>query len=386
MAERHPVFALGPSGCISLDDIDPPALPGDDWVRVGTTLSGICGTDLSYILASGSPSLEVFVSFPYTLGHENIGKIESVGDAAHGWAVGDRVIVNPSLGCLARGKDVLCSPCARGEYGLCRVAAVGDHRIARGAQIGFCRTVGGGWSSHFVAHISQLHRADDISDSLAVLADPLASALRPVLLHPPTENDRVLVFGAGTIGLLTILSLRQTGWQGHIAAIGRYPFQRELAHRAGANSVAANMAEYMEGREEPRLQTGAAGPVQTSVEPSLVYDTVGSTRTFSDALYVLRERGQVVMVGGAYKVRADFGRIVRRGLQVNGVYAYGRVPGPHGPVDVYERAIQGLRAESIAALDLVSHEFPLVEYKRALLTALDKKKTKCVKVAFRFAA
>src|SRR5690606_13284261 len=96
---------------------------------------------------------------------------------------------------------------------------------------------GGGWSPFFVAHRSQLHRADDIPDDLAVLADPLVSALRPVLLFPPRPDDVVFVIGAGTIGILTVRALRAIGWRGTVAVLGRYDFQLELAERAGASHV-----------------------------------------------------------------------------------------------------------------------------------------------------
>src|SRR5690625_4682183 len=46
-SSRRPRAALGRLGCISLDEVEPPALPGPEWVRIETTLSGICGSDLA---------------------------------------------------------------------------------------------------------------------------------------------------------------------------------------------------------------------------------------------------------------------------------------------------------------------------------------------------
>src|SRR5687767_3844755 len=68
-AARRPALALGPLGCISLDDVEPPALPGPEWVRVQTTLSGICGSDLSAVTAHDSFTLEPFGAYPFTFGH-----------------------------------------------------------------------------------------------------------------------------------------------------------------------------------------------------------------------------------------------------------------------------------------------------------------------------
>jgi threonine dehydrogenase-like Zn-dependent dehydrogenase len=148
-------------------------------------------------------------------------------------------------------------------------------------MIGYCPAVGGGWSAEFVAHRTQLHSAEHIDDDVAVLADPLASALRPVLLHPPVEGDVVLVIGAGTIGIMTVKSLRAIGWSGPLACLARYAFQAELARRAGADEVfrtadeAYRWAEQMPGAvaHKPTL---AGRFVEGG--PSLVFDvTVGVT-------------------------------------------------------------------------------------------------------------
>src|SRR5687768_5315738 len=74
-AARRPALALGPTGCVSFDDVEPPALPGPEWVRVETALSGICGSDLSAITAHDSFTLEPFGAYPFTFGHENVGVV-----------------------------------------------------------------------------------------------------------------------------------------------------------------------------------------------------------------------------------------------------------------------------------------------------------------------
>ena len=233
-ASRRPALALGPGGCLSLDDVAPPALPGPDWVRVESTLSGVCGSDLAAITAHDSFTLEPFGAFPFTFGHENTGRVVEAGTEAGDWKPGDAVVVNPMLACEQRGIEP-CPACVRGEYGLCRRTQ--DGAIGNGPMIGYSPATGGGWSKTFVAHRSQLHDAAGLTDDVAVLTDPLASSLRPVLLHPPQDGDVVLVIGAGTIGALTVRALRATGWEGPLACLGRYDFQLELAEAAGADRV-----------------------------------------------------------------------------------------------------------------------------------------------------
>lgn len=382
-ARRRPSLALGRSGCISEDEVEPPPLPGDDWVRVETTLSGICGSDLSAVTAHDSFTLEPFGAYPFTFGHENIGRVVERGSAAAEWESGTPVVVNPMLACEQRGLEP-CAACLRGESGLCRRTTDGE--LGKGPMIGFCPTVGGGWSRSFVAHRSQLHRADDLDDRVAVLADPFVSALRPVLLHPPTADDVVLVIGAGSIGLMTVLALRATGWRGTVAVSGRYRFQRELALQAGADRVLSNRDEIrdwatsLEGARgyEPTL---APGFVEGG--PSLIYDTVGSESTAKSSLAYTREGGRIIMVGGAAAISADWTRLWYRQLTLAGVFAYGLAPYGGEKRDIYDVALELIRGGAFGDLDLVTHEFALEEYRDALGAALDKDGHRSVKVVFR---
>lgn len=381
-ATRRPALALGPLGCVALEEVDPPPLPGADWVRVESTLSGICGSDLSAVTAHDSFTLEPFGAFPFTFGHENVGRVSEAG-AATGWERGERVVVNPMLACEQRGLEA-CPACSRGEYGLCRNTRAGD--IGAGPMIGYSPGAGGGWSRSFVAHRSQLHRADGLDDETAVLTDPLASALRPVLLHPPAEEDVVLVIGAGTIGALTVAALRATGWEGPLACLGRYDFQLELAGAAGADHVFRSRDEaYRWAAALPHAHAYRPTLAPRFVEggPSLIYDTVGSESSIGDALALTREGGRVVLVGAAARVRADWTRLWYRQLTIAGIFAYGTAPFRGAERDIYDSSLELLRTDGITRLGMVTHVFGLEEYRAALATALDKGGHRSVKVAFR---
>jgi threonine dehydrogenase-like Zn-dependent dehydrogenase len=382
-ARKSAGFALSPLGCVSLDEVDAPALPGPEWLRIETTLSGICGSDLSAVTAHDSFTLEPFGAYPFTFGHENVGRVTEVGADAGDWKVGERVIVNPMLACQQRGLEE-CAACARGEYGLCRRTK--DGVLGTGPMIGYCPTVGGGWSRSFVAHRSQLHRTGELSDEVAVLTDPFASALRPVLLHPPQDDDVVLVIGVGTIGALTIKALRLTGWQGTIATYARHPFQQQLAEKSGANVILRGRDElYRWAGELPgaRAYKPTLAPRFVEGGPSLVYDTVGTTSSIGDALGLTREGGRIVLVGAAARVGVDWTRVWYRQLTVAGVFAYGLAPFGDRKRDIYDASIELIRRDSFAELDLVTHVFALEEYRAALAAALDKHGHRSVKVAFR---
>ncbi|HET9440336.1 MAG TPA: alcohol dehydrogenase catalytic domain-containing protein [Longimicrobiales bacterium] len=383
-AARRPALALGATGCVTFDEVDPPALPGDEWVRISTALSGICGSDLSAITANDSFTLEPFGAYPFTFGHENVGVVDAVGAAAGSFQPGQRVIINPMLACRQRGLTPPCDACARGEYGLCRRTR--DGVVGTGPMIGFCPQAGGGWSRYFVAHHSQLHDAGDLPDDVAVLTDPFASSLRPVLLHPPRADDSILVIGAGSIGALTVKALRLFGWRGDINVLGRYSFQLELAERAGATRCFRSRAEvYKWAGSLPGAVSYQPTLAPKFVEggPSLVYDTVGSASSIADALALTREGGRMVLVGAAAKVEVDWTRIWYRQLSVAGVFAYGSAPYQGQQRDIYDVSIQLMRNDGLGELNMVTHVFPLEEYRAALSAALDKNGSRSVKVVFR---
>ena len=376
-------MALGRTGCLSLDTVEAPPLPGPDWVRVRSTLSGICGSDLAAVTAHDSFTLEPFGAFPFTFGHENVGVIAEAGAAAGDWQVGERVIVNPMLSCRQRGLD-FCAACARGEYGLCRRTTEGA--LGTGPMIGYCPTVGGGWSREFVAHVSQLHPTGTLSDEVAVLTDPFASALRPVLLHPPREDDVVLVIGSGSIGVLTVRALRLAGWAGPIAVLARHAFQAESASAAGATTILRSRDElYRWAEQQPgaRMYKPSLAPRFVEGGPSLVFDTVGTESSIGDAFALAREGGRVVLVGAAARVRADWTRLWYRQLTVAGVFAYGLVPFDGSERDIYDVSIELMRRDGFEELGLLTHVYELEEYRAALTAALDKAGHRSVKVAFR---
>ncbi len=383
-ARRLPALALGPAGCISLDDVAPPALPGPDWVRIRTALSGICGSDLSAVTAHDSFTLEPFGAYPFTFGHENTGVVEEIGANAGAWQVGQRVIVNPMLACRQRGLTPPCAACARGEYGLCRRTREG--LVGGGPLIGYCPGTGGGWARSFVAHVSQLHNAGDFPDDVAVLADPFAASLRPVLLHAPNADDVVLVLGGGTIGGLTIRALRATGFAGEITALARYDNQRELARMAGASRVLRNHDELFQWAGAlPQASTykPTLGPRFVEGGPSLIYDTVGSQSSLQDALALTREGGRIVLVGAAARATTDWTRVWYRQLSIHGVFAYGLAPFNGARRDIYQAAVELMRTARLDELRMVTHVFPIEEYRAALSTALDKRGHGSIKVVFR---
>jgi L-iditol 2-dehydrogenase len=377
---RLRALSTGRLGFVRLDRVDPPALPAGDWVRLTPRLSGICGSDLGVITAHDSFTLEPYGAYPFTFGHEIVATVSETGPAVTRWSVGDRVVVNPMLSCRQKGEEP-CPSCAREAYGLCRRATDGQ-----GGITGFSPLTGGGWSDGLVAHESQLWAQGDLSDDVALLTDPFASALRGVLLEPPTPGDVVLVLGAGTIGLLTILALRATGWDGTIAALARYGFQARRAADAGADTVLdSREALYEWAASLPGAAVHKPTLARRFVEggPSLIHDTVGSGGTVRDSLALTREGGRIVLTGAAARAELDLTRLWHRQIRLVGAMVYGPVELRGRRMDVFDAALELIRREDPGDLALLTHTFELEEYRDAITVALSKRGHESIKVAFR---
>ena len=234
---------------LQLEDAPDPGLPTPQWVRVKPLLSGICGSDLGTLSSENSPYFSPITSPPFVMGHEVVGEV--VEDNS-GFRAGERVVLEPALGCAVRGIDPPCPYCASGRHALCLNVARGD--ISPGIQTGFCRDTGGGWSQGtLVAHPSQLHRVPDaVPDEAAVAIEPLACAVHAALGAVPAPGDTTLVIGAGSVGLFTVAALRHLTDAGRIICVAKHERQREEALRLGATEVVHPKETYTKLPEDAR--------------------------------------------------------------------------------------------------------------------------------------
>jgi len=164
LASEWRAGAGGRFGPLRLVDVEPPPLPGPGWQRLLPRLTGICGSDLATVDGRSSRWFEPIVSFPFVPGHEVVADTED----------GRRAVIEPVLGCQARGISPMCPACRDGRRRHC-VNLTGGH-LRPGLQTGYCNDTGGGWSLAFAAHQSQLHYVPDPPvDEAAVLAvdDPV---------------------------------------------------------------------------------------------------------------------------------------------------------------------------------------------------------------------
>ncbi len=356
--------AVGP---LHLVETSAPELPGEGWQRVRTRLAGICGSDLSTVEGHASRYFEPWVSFPFVPGHEVIGEL----------ADGTRVVLEPVLGHAARGFDPPAPDAAPGDGDDYRHLVAGD--LEPGIQTGYCASTGGGWSTEFVAHTSQLHPVPDhFSDEAAVVVEPTAVGVHAALRTPVPEGATVAVLGAGTMGLVATAALRRFTAAGTIVVGAKYPEQAELARSLGADLV-------VRPDEVPRAVRRHTGSFAIGDDLSggadVVIDAVGSAASLEEAIGITRPRGTVVLVGMPGRATIDFTALWHRETTLVGAYTYGTETLPSGE----RRTSFDLAMELVDAADLgrlVGATYRIDDYAAALDHAANAGRRGTVKVAF----
>jgi threonine dehydrogenase-like Zn-dependent dehydrogenase len=378
---------LGSHACTRFGDVEEPTLPGERWVRIRTRLGGICGSDLNVITLKASPSTSPFSSFPFVLGHENVGEVIEVGRAVYTVSPGDRVAANPLLCCEPRGIEPPCSACAAGDHSRC--AHFTDGALAPGMLIGTTRELGGSWGEQFVAHESQLVRIpESMSDEDAVLIEPFACSVHAVRANLPAAGERVLVIGAGSIGLLTIAALHALAPEAHITALARHGFQGAHAERLGAQRIVPARGDYLSSLAEAAgtrlLQPIIGKPVGVGGFDR-TFVCIGGARGMDDAMRFTRAGGTIVLLGNSSTMNGlDWTPLWLKELTVRGSLCYGAHRHASPARTAFDEAAELIANGQAPIRPLLTHTFPLAEYQSAIATAMDKSGAESVKVAFRF--
>jgi threonine dehydrogenase-like Zn-dependent dehydrogenase len=360
---------------VRIEDIGEMPLPAADWVRVETTFSGLCGSDVKQILLNGARDnpLTALVSFPHVLGHEVVGRRADTGE---------RVVLNPWLSCAPRGLDPLCEACQAGRYPWCRNFRAGNLPVS--IHLGNCAAAAGAHAERFAAHESQLFTIPgDVSDEAAVLADPVSVSLRTILLAPPADGQAVLVYGSGTLAFAAIGLLRHLYPGAEIWAATRPGARAELATRLGAHAVLSSSPDELVAQVARRVNTTPLEPWSKhdwlQDGPAVVYDTIGSTQTVETSLRLLATGGTLVVSGVEPPKRFEWTPLYFKELHVIGSNGFGieEVGGvaKHAMEHYFDLVKNGLDLTPV-----ITHRFPLERWDEAVLTVKNSRRTGAVKV------
>ena len=380
-------FYVGPHACTTYGDVEAPALPNDRWVRMRTRMGGICGSDINVVTLGASPSNSPFSSFPFVLGHELVGEVIETGAAVTAVRAGDRVAANPLLCCESRGIAPVCAACAEGQHGRCVNFTTGP--LPAGVLIGTTRGLGGGWGEQFVAHESHLLKLDaKMPDELAVLIEPFACSVRAVRSNLPAAGARVLVIGAGSIGLLATAAIRALAPAARVTVLARYDFQGEHATRFGAANVIKAKGNYLKSLADAAgtklLQPILGKPIGIGGF-DLTFVCVSGARGMDDAMRFTTAGGTIVLLGNSSTMKGlDWTPLWVKELSVRGSVFHGSHGHGAADQDDFHEAASLIAGGKADVRPLLTHTFPLGEYRAALATAIDKRGEGSVKVAFKY--
>ncbi|MDF2958877.1 MAG: alcohol dehydrogenase [Paenibacillus sp.] len=243
---------------------EPEILDNEVLLKVGAV--GICGSELEGYLGHNSLRIP-----PLVMGHEFSGTVESAGSKVKGLLKGQRVVVNPLNSCGT------CNSCRKGLVQLCKERSIiGIHRS-------------GAFADYVSVPASCIHiLPDSFSFYRATLTEPLACSLRAVrraMRDHPFAN--VVVFGAGTIGLLSFLVARIMG-ASRVVVVDRNESRLKAPERLGAY-----------GAVSPDGQ-GYIQKIKDSMGPSgidVVIDAVGYQPTREAAIQLVNPGGTVMNIG-----------------------------------------------------------------------------------------
>lgn len=270
-------------GDLRVEDVPDPGAPGPGMVRVHVRSVGVCGSDVHYF-AHGRIG-QFVVRDPMILGHEAAGVVEAVGEGVAHLRPGEVVALEPGVPCGA------CRECKNGRYNLC-------------ADVRFFATppVHGALAGVVVHPASFTYRAPDgMTPDMACLAEPVSVAIQAVRKAEIRMGERVLVIGAGPIGVLTAL----------------------VAEFAGA---AAMLVDVSEERLASAREFGfrAARPDEVDTLYDTVFECSGAKDTVLQACRRCGPGGTVVLVGMHQSELAEIPTFetLTRELQIHGVFRY----------------------------------------------------------------
>ncbi len=260
--------------------------PGEALLRI--KYCGICGSDLeAYRYGLYEPGI--------VIGHEIAAEVAAVGPGVAGLAPGDRVTSNDIVPC---GE---CRYCRTGRVSIC------DAVTMPGV------TCDGGFAEYMTVAARALYRLPDgVSDLQAALTDPSSNALHAVNRSGLRLGDRVLVIGAGPIGLLIVQAALLAGAR-RVFVAEMNETRRCLAREMGASEVI--------NPEVDNLDLAVADLTEDQ-GADVVFCASGSPGAMASTFTLVRKGGVVVPVGICEQpVAADFLSLVMNELDYRGTYA-----------------------------------------------------------------
>ena len=255
-------------------------------VRIGSV--GVCGSDVHYY-DHGRIGPYV-VDEPLVLGHEAGGTVAAVGPDVDSHAIGQRVSIEPGVPCRN------CAQCLGGRYNLC-------------PSMRFFATppYDGAFAEYVVMPAAFVHPVPDtVSDDAAGLLEPLSVGIWGCRRAGVTAGSRVLITGAGPIGLVAAQAARAYG-----------------ATEVVVTDVNANRLTLAERLGATPLDVSTTTVAESGLEPDVLLECSGNQRATRDGIMAVARAGRVVLIGmGGDEITLPLPRIQDFELVLTGAFRY----------------------------------------------------------------
>lgn len=309
--------------------------PGELLIRIRHV--GVCGSDL-HMFEHRDPSGQEST----ILGHEAAGEVAQIGEGVQGFAVGDRVALEPGSTCGT------CEYCRSGLYNLCPSVQFLSVRRQRNGVL-----------REYAAHPANLcfKLPKNMSTLQGALIEPMAVGLHAANIGDAKIGMDAVVFGAGCIGLVTLLALKARGVS-RVAVADIMDIRLDKALQLGAN-LAINSA-----REDVR-ETIMSWTEGRGVDIAL--DASGNPAAIASTLGVLRKAGTIVLVGNPSGPMPESFRLidfVNREITMKGVFRYR---------NIYPMAISSVSAGTLPVEKIPDRVYPFADAQRAFDDSIDNK-------------
>jgi L-iditol 2-dehydrogenase len=277
----------GPGDVVVEERAVPRPGPGEVVVRVSSV--GVCGSDTHYY--DHGRIGRFVVESPLVLGHEAAGEVAALGPGVPTLSVGQRVSVEPGV------PDLTCPQCLAGRYNLCP-----------GMRFFATPPIDGAFAEYVVVHAAFAHPVPGtISDDAAALLEPLSVGIWACRRGRVGPGSRVLVTGAGPIGLVSVQAALAFGAT-EVVVSDVNPARLALARDLGATEV---------------VDARTARVADLPRRPQVLLECSGHPAATADAIRALDPAGRAVLVGmGGDELALPLSVVQERELEVTGTFRY----------------------------------------------------------------
>jgi L-iditol 2-dehydrogenase len=339
---RMQAAVLHAPGDIRVEELDV-AVPGAGEVLVRVAACGVCGSDIPRMLRNGGYVM------PIVCGHEFSGHVVELGPGVEGVTLGDLVSVPPLIPCR------VCEHCVRGDFGLCESY---DYFGSRSD---------GAYAEYVVVPLGNLlAMPEGLDPRAAAMLDPAAIALHALWKTGLRTGHRVLVVGAGPIGLFAIQWARLAG-AAEVVSVDLSEAKAAMAREAGATAAVQTTDEARElmGSGFDVVLESAGAPVAADLAASLV-----------------APKGHAVFVGIPHApvelAKETWNRFMRLEVTLHGAWNSFSAPFPG---DEWRTAAAKMASGDLRWEFMITHELPLTALPDMMRT-LGERSTFSSKVLF----